>query len=459
MDDESNIRFTVYLVFGILAVIGYFIRNSMGKKAIEELKNYAQSKHYVFYPKPDTTIVKSMGIPSIYADSKICNYLEFPENDWYTVWSDCDRTVRTDKTTASSRSFLILFRFNTIKIPEFEMRDNQGLIDTISKAFSGKVVKLDSEFDSSYVLKGTFETQVKKFFTSKVKRAFLSMDQKHLASERNLNLSDFGNLLTGHFGKSNGVQFFGKDQKLFVFCSEKTSLAGRQNIYNLASDIAKTIVKEHSSLDFIGKEPSEEPKDELSQFLSAQENKFNSAAPINKKPVQFSQEEENTNNQIPQPQHDESFSQNNENPPLNDLDEKDNNLVKEQYTGNGLEEDVKPTDKLMWLSAMMIIDKDIHINELKKIVDYGLSVGLSKAEIEQIVTMAKNKPNDLLLKLKMSTLPKSEDLMRMLIRVAFADGKIAKEELEFIRFAAKKMNYQEDELKVLLEDEKEYFIR
>ena len=101
----------------------------------------------------------------------------------------------------------------------------------------------------------------------------------------------------------------------------------------------------------------------------------------------------------------------------------DSNLHTTNATGN--EEEISPTDQLIWLSAMMIIDKNIHRNELKKIVEYGNNLGLSKTEIEQIINMAKTQSNSLLHKLKISFLPRSEKLMRMLIRIAFADGKIA----------------------------------
>ena len=56
--------------------------------------------------------------------------------------------------------------------------------------------------------------------------------------------------------------------------------------------------------------------------------------------------------------------------------------------------------------------------------------------------------------LKVTNLPKNENLMRALIKVVFADGKIAKEELEMIRLVATKMQYTNEELKVILEDEK-----
>ncbi|MBR4569347.1 MAG: TerB family tellurite resistance protein [Candidatus Riflebacteria bacterium] len=116
-----------------------------------------------------------------------------------------------------------------------------------------------------------------------------------------------------------------------------------------------------------------------------------------------------------------------------------------------------PCDKLLWLAAMMVIDKNIHVNELKFIVDYGLKLGLEKRQIEQIVNMAKGQPDNLKLLLEKSALPKNEEFMRMLIRVVYADGKVVPEEIEFLKLAAKKMQYDGADLKILLEDEKEAF--
>lgn len=116
-----------------------------------------------------------------------------------------------------------------------------------------------------------------------------------------------------------------------------------------------------------------------------------------------------------------------------------------------------PCDKLLWLAAMMVTDKNIHINELKFIADYGFKLGLSKTEIEQIIHMAKDQPDNLRSLLEESALPRNEEFMRMLIGVVYADGKIAPEELSFLKLAANKMKYDELELKSLMAEELKAF--
>ena len=289
MEDESNIQFYVYAVFAVLGIIGFLIRRVLSKKTIAELKNFAESHNYVYHSKvEDKNIVKQLDFPKIYSSVKVYNYLEIPENNWTAIWGDCDREIHAKGAPAGvARSSFFIFRFNNliipgIVIPEFEVTDNQGVLDSLGNLFSGKVIKLDNTFSSSYNLKGSFETQTKKFFTEKVKKAFLNLDKNHMPDERNLNIKDLGNFISGHFGKSTGVQIYGYNKKIFVFCSEKTTLAARQNFYKVASGIANAVVQEVlKSNSSSGGEEVSEPQDELSQFIANQENSFNVVKKLN----------------------------------------------------------------------------------------------------------------------------------------------------------------------------------
>ena len=108
---------------------------------------------------------------------------------------------------------------------------------------------------------------------------------------------------------------------------------------------------------------------------------------------------------------------------------------------------IEPTDQINWLSAMMSADKDINQKELQVILEYGLQLGMNEEKIKRIVTTSIKGQDVLLRYLKLSRLSRHDGLMRALIRVIFADGKIAKEELEMLRLVAKKMNYTSEELK------------
>lgn len=118
---------------------------------------------------------------------------------------------------------------------------------------------------------------------------------------------------------------------------------------------------------------------------------------------------------------------------------------------------IEPTDQINWLATMMSIDKDVNEREFKVIMNYGLQLGLSEEKIKRIVSTSIKGQDTLLRYLKLSDLARNDNLMRALIQVIFADGKIAKEELEMLRLVAVKMHFTEIELKQILEEEKRKF--
>ena len=108
---------------------------------------------------------------------------------------------------------------------------------------------------------------------------------------------------------------------------------------------------------------------------------------------------------------------------------------------------------------MMSIDKEINQKEFKVILEYGLKLGLDETKIKRIVSTSLKGQDILLRYLKLSKLSRNDDLMKALIRVVFADGKIAKEELDFLKIVATKMNYTNDEIKEMFAEEKRNYLK
>lgn len=109
---------------------------------------------------------------------------------------------------------------------------------------------------------------------------------------------------------------------------------------------------------------------------------------------------------------------------------------------------------IKWMIAMMLADGQIDSNEISLIYDVGVRRGMSREKIDSVITeiRGQNSPVDYVI---MSTeLPADDELMRAIIRVAYADGKIAKSEVEMLRYVAKKMGMSEDNLKRLLTEER-----
>ena len=120
---------------------------------------------------------------------------------------------------------------------------------------------------------------------------------------------------------------------------------------------------------------------------------------------------------------------------------------------------IGPTDQINWLSAMMSVDKDIHEKEYRVIMEYGLKLGMNPEKIKRIVSTSLKGQETLMRYLKVTKLPRNDDLMRALIRVIIADGKIANEELDMLRLVANKMSFTSEELKAIFEEEKRDYIR
>lgn len=111
-------------------------------------------------------------------------------------------------------------------------------------------------------------------------------------------------------------------------------------------------------------------------------------------------------------------------------------------------------DMMKWTIAMMLADGHIDSKELKIIYDLGIRRGVSKNGIDNLIEDIKKEKNPVEYVMQSADLPLDVDLMRMLIRIAYSDGKVTKEEVEMIRLVGRKMNLDENAIKKLLTDER-----
>ncbi len=109
---------------------------------------------------------------------------------------------------------------------------------------------------------------------------------------------------------------------------------------------------------------------------------------------------------------------------------------------------------IKWTIAMMLADGIIDPKEQEIIYEYGLRRGIGKNQIDTLVEEIKSQSSPLDYVAESTDLPVDIELVRMLVRVAFADGKIAKEELDMLRYVARRINMSEEQIKRLLMDEK-----
>ena len=115
---------------------------------------------------------------------------------------------------------------------------------------------------------------------------------------------------------------------------------------------------------------------------------------------------------------------------------------------------MSPEDQVKWLIGMMLVDNNVNKIEFAVICDYAAKLGISNEKVGLLVKELMSHKGTIDYLINNVPLVQNVDLMQALVRVAFADGKIAKEELGFIRYLAKRMNIGEIKLKELFEIEK-----
>lgn len=238
MNEDTELGIYISLFFVILSIIGSIITKFVNKRNAQKLFDYAKKHNYSFYSNPTANQLKGITFPKHFSNSNIYNLLEIPEKNWMAYWGDCHLTVKAEGASANGSNSFFLFKFSGIDIPEFEINDNLGFVSSMTV----KSIELEG-FSSSYTITGTNVSGIKKFFSYKLRNKFLNMDKNQLPSERNLSLSDFGDLITLCINKT-GVRFFGYKDSLLVICSFQKSLENRLELYRLASDIAKVIVED-----------------------------------------------------------------------------------------------------------------------------------------------------------------------------------------------------------------------
>ena len=114
-------------------------------------------------------------------------------------------------------------------------------------------------------------------------------------------------------------------------------------------------------------------------------------------------------------------------------------------------------DQIKWLAGMMIIDGKIDREEFNIVCEYGLKLGIRNEIIANTIKAIASQPNVIDNLVKTVPLAENLELMTMLVRVAFSNGNLTKEKLGMIKYAAKRMNLREDQLKSILESEKQRF--
>ena len=97
------------------------------------------------------------------------------------------------------------------------------------------------------------------------------------------------------------------------------------------------------------------------------------------------------------------------------------------------------------LYCLTVSDNDVHPKELETLYNIGLEYGIPKSEIQSIVLQPNNA------KVTPGTIEEKVAYLYNLTRIAYADGKIAKEEKELIKRYSIKFGFPEENSNAIVE--------
>ena len=114
-------------------------------------------------------------------------------------------------------------------------------------------------------------------------------------------------------------------------------------------------------------------------------------------------------------------------------------------------------DNIKWVIGMMMVDGKVDKEEFRLGCEYGVQLGLSNEVIAKTMKSMISQPNAIDNLVKTVPLAENLELMAIIVRVAFANGQLTKQKLGMIKYVAKRMNLADEQLKNILESEKQRF--
>ena len=114
-------------------------------------------------------------------------------------------------------------------------------------------------------------------------------------------------------------------------------------------------------------------------------------------------------------------------------------------------------DNIKWVIGMMMVDGKVDKEEFRLGCEYGVQLGLSNEVIAKTMKSMISQPNAIDNLVKTVPLAENLELMAIIVRVAFANGQLTKQKLGMIKSVAKRMNLADEQLKNILESEKQRF--
>jgi uncharacterized tellurite resistance protein B-like protein len=118
------------------------------------------------------------------------------------------------------------------------------------------------------------------------------------------------------------------------------------------------------------------------------------------------------------------------------------------------DEAISSTELILWAIAMMLADGHLDQRELKYLELMGNQYGLSQRRITQLIEEVRSHADPVVYVMSRCAIKEPRKLIRHLIAMALADGKITKEEQKMLISVASKAGIREAEFKAILNDER-----
>lgn len=107
-----------------------------------------------------------------------------------------------------------------------------------------------------------------------------------------------------------------------------------------------------------------------------------------------------------------------------------------------------------WAIGMMLADGKVEQSEINYLGELSQKYSITKKQISDIIQEISSQPNPVDYVMKSSAVKDNRELFRCLIKMAMADGKISKEEMQMLKEIAKTSNMSESEFNRILQEEK-----
>lgn len=115
---------------------------------------------------------------------------------------------------------------------------------------------------------------------------------------------------------------------------------------------------------------------------------------------------------------------------------------------------VSGLEMIRWAIGMMLADGIVEQSEIDYIGELSQKYSITKNQISGIIQEISSQPNSVDYVMRTSTVTNSRELLRCLITMAMADGKISKEEMQMLKEIANNSNIVESEFTNILQEEK-----